>query len=206
MAAGDVTERRPRGDDSDAGALAGCRQPDRDGAAQGFAEADDRQVALPYAVVGGLGVEVDAGLARPALAAPVAAVVVGKHVEPARRELEGEVDASGDVAGVAVRPDEHRAGVARRDVPAVETELVPGGDPALLDARRRVRDAGVGKEDEPIEPHRSAPGRCDAPQDHDSAAHRNRRRQAQEPTTPTTSATACESASTVFAWRRPTTR
>src|SRR5439155_2689747 len=136
VAAGDVPERRPRRDDGDAGARAHARQVDRDGTAERFAEADDRQV--PGAVVGRLGIEIDAGLARPALAAPVAAVVVGQHVDAACGERERDVDASGDVPGVAVRPDERGPRVARRDVPRMYTDVVAGGDPALLDARRRA--------------------------------------------------------------------
>src|SRR5439155_1270105 len=69
VAAGDVPQRRPRGDDGDTGAGAHARQVDRDGAAERFAEADDRQP--PGAVVGRLGIEIDAGLARAALTAPV---------------------------------------------------------------------------------------------------------------------------------------
>src|SRR5437667_12829293 len=61
--------------------------------------------------------------------------------------------------GVAMRPDERGPRLACWDVPSVYTDVVAGGDPAPLDARRRVRNGGVGEEDEPIEPHRSAPER-----------------------------------------------
>src|SRR5439155_12504584 len=124
VAASDIAERRPRGDDGHAGARAGGGQVDRDGARQGFARADDRQAPIPHAVVGGLRVEVDPGLARPALAAPVAPIVVGQHVDTARRELERDVDASGDVPRVAVLPDEHGPALASPHVPGMETDLL----------------------------------------------------------------------------------
>ncbi len=153
---GQPRERRHR-DDRPARAPGGDLDGDRP--AQGFPEAHDGRRVRParhQVVEGGGRVEVDAGLVGRALAAPVAAVVVGEDPESAGGQRGQQRPARVDVPRVAVRPQEHRAAVARRDVPRVQAHAVRGGDPALLHAGGRRPDPPVGKEDEAVEPHDAA--------------------------------------------------